>query len=265
MKDENYFEKKLEIAKDNLVYTESQLEHFDIQIKRLTEVYEYNLNNYNIKVKRLQEIKATLEKQIPSLEKKIEEGYQYLDQRSGKSYKSYMAWHKADLKQKAEESEKNYLKFKRAYELKKRKKELPRPVVEAPEGEVIESQKERELRLLREKLDKLNAQREELEATKKKESESIAEPPEPETIPEPVIFESDMTVIIEEKKEIADEMRKVAADMNGETKELEWLLTTHQDWIERYNVEEGGNAVWQGRITNGFKVWLETKGLKLGE
>ena len=71
-------------------------------------------------------------------------------------------------------------------------------------------------------------------------------------------------VIIAEKEDIANEMRKVADLMNGETKELQWLTAKRQDWIDQYEVEEGGKAVWQGRITNGFKQWCEDKGYKIG-
>ncbi len=82
--------------------------------------------------------------------------------------------------------------------------------------------------------------------------------------PLPTELEVPIETILEEKKEIADEMRKVADAMNGEAKELQWLTAKRPDWIEQYNLEEGGNAVWQGRITNGFKVWCESKGYKIG-
>lgn len=71
-------------------------------------------------------------------------------------------------------------------------------------------------------------------------------------------------VILAEKEDIANEMRNVANLMDGETKELQWLTAKRPDWIEQYNLEEGGKAVWQGRITNGFKQWCEAKGYKIG-
>ncbi len=71
-------------------------------------------------------------------------------------------------------------------------------------------------------------------------------------------------VILEEKAEIAEEMRRIADEMNGETKELQWLTAKRPDWIEQFELEEGGKAVWQGRITNGFKQWCEAKGYKIG-
>ena len=73
-----------------------------------------------------------------------------------------------------------------------------------------------------------------------------------------------LKVIIAEKEEIADEMRRIADEMNGETKELQWLTAKRPDWIAQFELEEGGKAVWQGRITNGFKQWCEAKGYKIG-
>ena len=67
MREENYFEKKLEVSKDTLAYTISELESVDIQIKRLTQQYKYNLDLYNKKTIRLQEIKANMESRIESL------------------------------------------------------------------------------------------------------------------------------------------------------------------------------------------------------
>ena len=85
---------------------------------------------------------------------------------------------------------------------------------------------------------------------------------QPKAIPE--LISEPIEVILEEKKEIANEMRKVANLMDGETKELQWLTAKRPDWIKEFELEEGGKAVWQGRITNGFKQWCEAKGYKIG-
>lgn len=76
--------------------------------------------------------------------------------------------------------------------------------------------------------------------------------------------EISIDTIIAEKEDIANEMRKVAEAMNGETKELLWLTAKRPDWIKQFELEEGGKAVWQGRITNGFKQWCEDKGYIIG-
>jgi len=76
--------------------------------------------------------------------------------------------------------------------------------------------------------------------------------------------EVSMDTIISEKHEMATEFRKVAELMNGETKELQWLTAKRPDWINQFELEEGGKAVWQGRITNGFKQWCEDKGYVIG-
>ena len=73
-----------------------------------------------------------------------------------------------------------------------------------------------------------------------------------------------LEVILTEKEDIADQMREVADLMDAETKELQWLTAKRPDWIKQFELEEGGKAVWQGRITNGFKVWCEDKGYVIG-
>ena len=73
-----------------------------------------------------------------------------------------------------------------------------------------------------------------------------------------------LKVIIAEKEDIANQMRDVAELMDAETKELQWLTAKRPDWIAQFELEEGGKAVWQGRITNGFKQWCEAKGYKIG-
>ena len=73
-----------------------------------------------------------------------------------------------------------------------------------------------------------------------------------------------LEVIVAEKEVIADQMREVADLMDAETKELQWLTAKRPDWINQFELEEGGKAVWQGRITNGFKQWCEAKGYIIG-
>lgn len=254
MREENYFEKKLEISKDTLAYTERQLDHFDIQIKKLTEVYEYNLEQYNKGVIRLQEIKANIGPRIESLQKKIKLGYTTIDMRTGKGYKSVDARHKAILNQKIKEAEDRYKAMKKAYDTKKKKGEIPKPVVEAPTGEIMESQQERELRLLKEKWARLESQRKELELKKKEEAKKAKEEAE---------LKADTPYEEGEPMPIQNVLGPI--DETLAYKDSEWLLTTHQDWILQYTNEEGGKAIWQGRITNGFKAWCETKGYKIGE
>lgn len=191
MREENYFEKKLEVSKDTLRYTESELESVDIQIKKLQREFDYNLDIYNKRATRLQEIKTNMETKIESLQKKLEQGYICIDMRTGKAYKSFADRHKADLEQKAKDAEERYKEQKKAYDLKKKRKEIPKPIVKAPTGEVIPSQLERELELLKEKAERLEAQRKELEL-KAKEPEIEPKDPKPiiEDAKEPEIAEN---------------------------------------------------------------------------
>lgn len=263
MKEENYFEKKLEMSKDNLAYSKSELESVDIQIKVLKKRFEYDLEIYNKKVIRLQEIGKNMESRIESLQKKLDQGYTCIDMKTGKGYKSLDARHKAHLSELTKEAEARYKERDKAYKLKKKRKEIPKPVVEPPIGEIIESQKERELRLLKEKLERLEAQRKELELEKEEFIEDVIEEAI-ETIEE-VIEDTieEVLEIKEEELEIPNALGPI--DETLAYKDSEWLLTIHQDWILEYQKEGDGKAIWQGRITNGFRAWLKFKGYKIGE
>lgn len=172
MPEENYFKKKLEISQDILSYTKSQLESADTQIKVLIQRHEYDLGIYNQKIAHLQQIEINTKKRIITLQKKIDAGYCAIDMNTGKGYKSRDAMHKAHLAQKAQESKDAYEKSKAAYALKKKKGLIPKPVVEPPTGETIESQSERELRLLKEKSDELEKQQQALKDRMKAEKKA---------------------------------------------------------------------------------------------
>ena len=169
MSEKNYFEQKLQISKDNLAYTISQLKSADIQIKTLIKRHEYDLEIYNQKVSHLQQIEKNMKERLISLQKKIDDGFTHIDMNTGKAYKSKDAMHKAHLAQKAQESKDNYEKMKKAYNAKKKKGEIPKPVVEPPTGETIEPQLERELRLMKEKSEALVKQQQELKDRMKAE------------------------------------------------------------------------------------------------
>jgi hypothetical protein len=69
--------------------------------------------------------------------------------------------------------------------------------------------------------------------------------------------------LIEEKKIMVEEIQKMRNGWASETEELEWIAQNCQDWIDKYAEEEGARAIWQGRITNGFRAWCEEKGYSL--
>lgn len=66
--------------------------------------------------------------------------------------------------------------------------------------------------------------------------------------------------VIEDRNLASKELREFADDLNGETKQIEWLQEHHEDWIQAYSDEEGGNAIWRGSITKSFRRWCEEKG-----
>lgn len=162
VKEVNYFEQKLLISKDTLSYTKSQLESIATQIKVFIQRHEYDIKIFNQKVSHLQQIEKNMKERIISLQKKINAGFVAIDMKTGKAYKSRDEMHKAHLAREAQESKDNYKKMAAAYATKKKKGEIPKPVVEPPTGETIESQKERELRLMKEKSEALILQQKEL-------------------------------------------------------------------------------------------------------
>lgn len=255
-KEENYFKKKLEISKDILSYTLSQLESADIQIKVLIQRHEYDLGIYNQKIAHLQQIETNTKKRLISLQKKIDAGFVAIDMNTGKGYKSRAAMHKAHLAQQAQESKDNYEKSKAVYVLKKKKGEIPKPVVEPPTGEVIESQSERELRLLKEKSDELEKQQQELKDKMKAEKKAAKKE---------VLTLDDLEKEIEDVVEVLDELKKdedaeIILNSLGPIDETEInkdTITT--EWIEEYEEETGKKAIWKGMLTNGFKDFIEAK------
>lgn len=266
MVDENYFEKKLVIVEDNLAYTKNRLINADIQIQRIKNLFDNDLEIWNKKVEHLQQIEKNDVARIESLKKKIEAGYVYLDQNSNKAYKTFEGIEKGRIQGLKDATEAKYEKMKSEYEKKLRKKgevpnyvleakiqeakdkkmlpdeieelkasiKTPKPVLDFPEGEEQIPQVERELLLLKQKEEKLAKQKEELEAA------------------------------LKERKNISNNFKQIAEDLNVETEEIEKLNQMHFDWIEEYSKEEGGHAIWQGKITKGFKAWLEVKGYKIG-
>ena len=244
MSEENYFEKKLEITKDTLAYAKSQLESIDNQIKVFIQRHEYDLDIYNQRISHLQQIEKNMKERLISLQKKIDAGYVVIDMKTGKGYKSRDEMHKVHLAFLAKESKDNYEKSKAAYELKKKKGQIPKPVVEPPTGEIIESQPERELRLLKEKSVRNQSIMEELKERMKAEKKAkiIKADPPPEILN--ALGPIDETIEYDEAKDLFD---------------------NHQDWIKEYAMEEGGKAIWQGKITKGFLTWSAFKGYKLGD
>jgi len=292
MREENYFKIKLQNSIDTLAMTKNKLESLDIQINLLKVRFDHDKKVYDDQTIHMQNIVKDMEKRIPELEKKIEQGYTTIDMRTGKAYKSFKERHVRLLQDKIKESEAREKAGAAAYKqklaLRKRKRyklsETELDIVIAEEvreslqpADELKANREREKERLEEKAEYYRRQLAELktpvEKPKEVEFDSIGNEVIEKAIKKhdldkskalELIAETPIEVILEEKKEIANEMRKVADLMNGETTELQWLTAKRQDWIDQYNVEEGGKAVHQGRITNGFRAWCEGKGYKIG-
>lgn len=91
-----------------------------------------------------------------------------------------------------------------------------------------------------------------IEEIVEEEVEVVIEVPEPE--PEPVPIET----IIEKKQEIAEQMREVADQLNGETAAIAYVC--QKGWNDEFEALFPKKAIWQGQITQSFAEWLkETK------
>lgn len=91
-------------------------------------------------------------------------------------------------------------------------------------------------------------------------------------IPSPILIEESPNTELEQAKFISkqlqqtrNQLQKDKNEINGVIQEIEWLETRHPEWAMDYANEEGGRAIWQGRITNGFRAWCENKGYKIGD
>ena len=263
MREENYFEKKLETSKETLAIAQRKIEHLDLQMLKEKERFDYNMGIYNAQIIHMQNIVKNMEERIPELEKKLEQGYKVIDIRTGKAYKSFKERHEGQLQTKIDEAdgrakamEERYAHIDELREKKKkgkRLKDMDMKLVEAEEireslqpKDEIAIEKEKRVELLKQKREALQQQLEELQ------SRPIEDP-------------APIDTLIKEKESIADEMRTVADAMNGEAKQLAKVVEQCQDIIEEYAQVEGGHAIWQGRLTKGFVVWCEEKGYTLPE
>lgn len=283
MREENYFEKKLATCKETLAMAQRRVEHLDIQMQKLDERYNHDKNLYNDQTKHMQNIISDMEKRIPELEKKLKKGYTTIDLYTGKNYTSFKERHIDQLEAKlaaAKEAEHAAEKlYKRKQELKKKKREKlseqDKEIIEAQEireslqgedelKEVYERQLESLQKQIADSQAKIAELREETEIKKAPMSESYYVKPE-EITEEKAQDYTTLDTVIEDRELASRELREFADELNNETEEIKLLRERHPGWIEKYNLEEGGQAIWQGRITNGFRVWLDSKGFKIGD
>lgn len=80
--------------------------------------------------------------------------------------------------------------------------------------------------------------------------------------------------VIKAKKELikkvveAEVIQEIAAEAAEEATDLiekailsvDYIMDNHADWINLYENETGMKAIWKGRITNGFKEFLDKNG-----
>lgn len=293
MREENYFKIKLRMSIDTLSMAKRKLEHLDIQMNLLKVRFDHDKKVYDDLAIHMQNIVKDMEKRIPELEKKIEKGFTTIDMRTGKGYKSFTDRHMSLLQDKIKETESREKalaeanKQKLALRKKKRDKlsdeELDIVIAEEVReslqpADELEANREREKERLEEKAEYYREKLAELKAPKKpapevefdtvgneiKEIIKADPAPKIKEIVNEILEEADEKIIDESDLDTEEITTGIADLTNGETEELQWLTAKRPDWIKQFELEEGGKAVWQGRITNGFKVWCEAKGYKIG-
>ena len=320
MREENYFEKKLEMSKDKLAMAKRKLEHFDIQMEVLKVRFEHDKKVYNDQIIHMQYVVTEMKKRIPKLEKRLKKGYRVFDVRANKGYKSFEDMHAAQLETKRLQLVENQRLLEEKFAKRKALKEKPQIALTEADKEIVESIKiqeslqedhdiemnqEKQLENLRKKrefyeqeLEKLGAEVKEpevkfdavgneIKGMKLEELEEMIKPseikkeitldelelalekdlvklPDKEVIPHIDIVKTPNDDV-SQLKSISQQIGEQKDEINGMVKEMEWLLTRHQDWMGSYTTEEGGKAIYSGRITNGFRSWCEEKGYKIGD
>jgi chromosome segregation ATPase len=219
------------------------------------KVYE-QIQDLEHKIFRAKEQAAFLKHQLNSVDKaialkkqKLEEDIAAYNIRT-KRDQEILSEHKKNI-----ESWNKKLQELLAQQIKKLDKKEEEPLEEKSEEEIekeeLKAKKaelERELNEMTEKLEK--------SSDKKKKKAPIGEP-----IP---ITEEELDDVIEDRKLASNELKEFADKLNGETVQIEWLKEHHQDWIKQYSDEEGGQAIWRGVITKGFKAWCDEKDYIIG-
>ena len=108
MREENYFEKKLEICKETLSAAERKVEHLDIQMANLQLRFDHDKKIYNEQTKDQQLIIKEMKERIPKLEKQIEKGFKTINIQTGEGYKSFEEKHIAQLEALKQDAINNY-------------------------------------------------------------------------------------------------------------------------------------------------------------
>lgn len=144
MREENYFEKKLETSKETLSNAKRRLENLDVQINLLELRFEHDKKIYNDRVEHEQKIVSNVEKRIPEIEKKLAQGYTTIDMRTGKAYKSFKDKHVGLLKDKIKATEEQQKIVAEKYEQRQTLKKKKRSKLTVEELDVVAAQEVRE-------------------------------------------------------------------------------------------------------------------------
>jgi len=288
---DNYFEKKLELTKDNLAWTIQEIKNIEIQMERAKIEFDEKIRTGNEGINRLESIQSKAKKDIKHYEDMIEKGYKFIDIRTGKAYKTEANLQQQFLSEKtpvveppedfaiSEEVRKIELELENKRQEKARLK-AERKARQRAEAEALKRRQE-EVRIkveaeAKRRLEQAKRIREAEESARiaeekriKEEAENIAKE-EAKRIKETFIIESKDNEL-EKMKATRNQIQQVKEELNNkisnEEKDKLWIETTTQGQTlaNLYKQQEGGNAIWNGVVTKGFRTFCKENNLKIGD
>lgn len=92
------------------------------------------------------------------------------------------------------------------------------------------------------------------EATGEKIIEDTPPPSEAIVPPLPVAEEPKIDEVLDAQKQLREAVVEAKKELNSNIPELEQIK---QEWIDEYKEETGKNAIWNGKITKGFKDFCQ--------
>lgn len=229
MREENYFEKKLETCKETLAGAKTKINDLDIQMMKLKERFEHDKKVYNDQTIHMQNTIKDMEKRIPELKKKLKAGYTTIDMRTGKAFKSFKERHIEHLKEKIKQFEENQklieANYQRKQELKKKKRLTPeqQETVKA-EAIRVDMEGEDEIKIVYEQ------QIENLKKKKETYEQQLAE------LQQKKKNEKDLKEVV---KELEKEEDAVIVKISIPDSEKEYTLDDLEKELERDEVPEG--------------------------
>lgn len=245
MREENYYEKKIEVCKETRDFAKRKIEHLDIQMIKLQERFDHDKRVYDDQTKHMQNIIKDMEKRIPELEKKLSQGFTTIDLKTGKEYKSFKDRHMGQLQEKIDWAKSNREQIEARYAQrqalrgKKRLNEEEKQIVKAEEireslqpAEELKTAYDSEIERLKEKEAFYKSEYEKLK------EEAKAKPPIPITEEE---IKKDQITIMKEVKDTVNNKMKELEPNKAKCPECGEYFTKGGAFVNHYNSHFNGH------------------------